>query len=366
MRYVCVAGMHRSGTSLVARVVNLLGVDFGPEDDLMEPKPDNPAGFWESLSISGFNDDLLAELGGRWDRPPMPDPGWETAERFDSWRERAQAIVEERFTGPVAGWKDPRMSLLLPFWQTVVPIDAVVLSIRDPREVAASLAARDGMDASQSAELWSRYVVSGLVSAPEALVVSYRQFFSDLTDTVERIADHLGLPHPDGATRAEISGFFDPHLRHHQPEGSPSEPRMALAVELFEAVESGRPRYMLDELLRGWRAERHAFESSELATRLEHERDRLIGERDQLLEELAGLRGEAAKLHSELDDHRRRLRIKDQALAQREAEALEHGRRIQALEDEAVRLRESLADADARLERLSGGVAGWIRTKVGG
>ena len=34
---VCILGMHRSGTSLVSRVLNVLGVYLGPEEHLMRP-----------------------------------------------------------------------------------------------------------------------------------------------------------------------------------------------------------------------------------------------------------------------------------------------------------------------------------------
>ena len=49
MKLFVVVGMHRSGTSIVSRLLNLLGAHLGPEDDLMPPKPDNPTGFWEAL-----------------------------------------------------------------------------------------------------------------------------------------------------------------------------------------------------------------------------------------------------------------------------------------------------------------------------
>ena len=42
---VFVLGMHRSGASMMARVVNLLGSDAGDPADRIGPAPDNPAGF---------------------------------------------------------------------------------------------------------------------------------------------------------------------------------------------------------------------------------------------------------------------------------------------------------------------------------
>jgi len=43
---ICILGMHRSGTSLLTRVLNLLGVELGAGDVFtMEPAADNPKGY---------------------------------------------------------------------------------------------------------------------------------------------------------------------------------------------------------------------------------------------------------------------------------------------------------------------------------
>jgi hypothetical protein len=52
---VCILGMHRSGTSLVSRVMNVLGVDLGPAEHLMRPSSDNPTGHWESRPLKKIN-----------------------------------------------------------------------------------------------------------------------------------------------------------------------------------------------------------------------------------------------------------------------------------------------------------------------
>src|SRR5712671_3764877 len=72
---VIVAGMHRSGTSAVSRVVNLLGADIA--SDLMPAIPgNNDRGFWESLQVMGVHDRLLGALGLAWDDPSPLPAGW--------------------------------------------------------------------------------------------------------------------------------------------------------------------------------------------------------------------------------------------------------------------------------------------------
>mgnify|MGYP001037718924 FL=1 len=73
-RALLIFGMHRSGTSAAARVVNLLGAELG--NDLVPPGPDNPGGFWEHAEAVRINDDLLHGLGRTWyEMRGMPD-GW--------------------------------------------------------------------------------------------------------------------------------------------------------------------------------------------------------------------------------------------------------------------------------------------------
>ncbi|HTZ08801.1 MAG TPA: hypothetical protein VMB72_07005, partial [Acidimicrobiales bacterium] len=79
---VVVLGMHRSGTSAVTRILNLLGADVGERDDLLTDY-DNPAGHWESRALVAANDRILAAWGRSWDFPPWLAPGWERSERAE-------------------------------------------------------------------------------------------------------------------------------------------------------------------------------------------------------------------------------------------------------------------------------------------
>src|SRR5215218_4112214 len=58
---VCVLGMHRSGTSLVAGILRQLGVDLGPDDELLPPDPNNRSGYFELAELVHINDEILAQ-----------------------------------------------------------------------------------------------------------------------------------------------------------------------------------------------------------------------------------------------------------------------------------------------------------------
>ncbi len=232
---MCVTGMHRSGTSVAARALELLGVSLGAPEGLLAPGSDNPAGYWENRAIQELDDELLAHLGGSWDQPPVLDPGWELAGDLDPFRTRARAILDRDFGSVdldgthVVGFKDPRLSLVLAFWRTVTTIDATILVVRDPREVAGSLLVRNDMGAPEASLLWLRHLIAATASDPDNLLVCHRDLLGDSDTAIERIAAHLGLPEPTDVTRRAVRDHVDPSLDHHRapPIGSTarSEPR---------------------------------------------------------------------------------------------------------------------------------------------
>ena len=260
---VVVGGMHRSGTSFAARAVELLGVSLGRPEGLLAPGSDNPAGYWENRAIQELNDELLAHLGGSWDHPPVLDPGWADREDLAPFVVRAVAVLDRDFAaevtvGPVA-FKDPRLSLLVPFWRRVAPVRTTVVLVRDPRDVAASLGARNAMGEPEASVLWLRYLLALAHDDPGHLLLTHGAFFGDLDATLDRIAAHLGCPTPDAAARAAVREHLDPSLDHHRATGSPraatENPLVALALDVWN---DGAPDLtaidptVADGLARGW------------------------------------------------------------------------------------------------------------------
>lgn len=229
---VVVLGMHRSGTSAVTRVLNLMGLSLGDAADLMAPQPDNPTGFWESSTLVQLNDDLLASLGGSWFAPPPLPPGWVADERLIPLRARARSSFRAVLGAERWLWKDPRTSLTLPFWIDCLGVrPIVVLVVRNPLAVTASLIARSSAAPAGLPQpppttryglaLWERYNRSALLNAQglPALVTSYDALLADPGDWCEQIRAalaelgvQLGPPPLD-----EIEAFLDPALRHSVP-----------------------------------------------------------------------------------------------------------------------------------------------------
>jgi hypothetical protein len=99
---ILVLGMHRSRTSMVARLLNMMGAYFAAEGISTGADQENPKGFWEHLGFILRNDELLSELGGTRDLPPRIEAGWENMQYADLWRaEYASLWTSQHARAPI-------------------------------------------------------------------------------------------------------------------------------------------------------------------------------------------------------------------------------------------------------------------------
>lgn len=370
---LCVLGMHRSGTSLVTGLLRLWGLDLGPEERMMEPRPDNPRGFGEHLDFYALNEELLARLGGGWDEPVGLTTGWVRSPEIEPLRRRARALVRRDFGhGRAWAWKDPRTSLLLPFWKSVLPGMRFVICVRHPDEVAASLRRRNRLPRPRSLRLWVLYTAAALHhtrGAERMLVFPDRLLRRDAAE-LTRLRRFAGVPARRAAgARREVARFASPGLWHHrapQPGALaatdlPPDARLLHAALLRQPAPRARGGRAVDadldllaELI--WTG---LGDAEELA--------RQRGEAEAVQARLAAAEGEAARLDEARASAERRAESLEAALerarrehetalaAAREADRA-RGERIAAVEQDLARERRQgevergrLSETEARL-----------------
>ncbi len=183
---------------MLTRLLHACGLYLGPKEELMPAQLDNPDGFWEHLGFVALNDELLNELGGAWDLPPKRDENFAHA-RLDPLRMKARLLVEKFDSAGLWGWKDPRNSLTVPFWQNLLPGMKTLIMVRNPLEVAHSMKERNGTSYSFGLRLWEIYNRRVIETASERhrLVTHYDLFFQDPETELRRIAEFIGLPESD-------------------------------------------------------------------------------------------------------------------------------------------------------------------------
>jgi hypothetical protein len=222
-RAAVVVGMHRSGTSTVARGLQALSVYLG--ENFFEFAPDNPTGYWEDKSIVGISQRVLEELQVAWDNTSLI-----ARERFHHHRIRLLKLKAARYFNetfaavPLWGFKDPRTIRLLPFWLGALAdagiSDAYVVAIRHPMSVAASLFRRQEIPLDKANLLWLLHNVPFLSDLREKpfVVVDYDLLAQNPHGELARIAQRLELPASNGANRREVdrfvTEFLDESLRH--------------------------------------------------------------------------------------------------------------------------------------------------------
>lgn len=128
-----IAGMHRSGTSFTASLLQSAGLDIG--ERLVGPDHGNVKGFFENRDFLEFHEQVLRSQ-------EINDVGWTLAEKIyveDRYVEQAKELIEKNSLLPIWGWKDPRTSLFLNFWLDLIPNVNFLLIYRSPWEVVDSL-----------------------------------------------------------------------------------------------------------------------------------------------------------------------------------------------------------------------------------
>jgi GT2 family glycosyltransferase/glycosyltransferase involved in cell wall biosynthesis/SAM-dependent methyltransferase len=350
-----ILGMHRSGTSALARVVNLLGVQLSP--DLMRAREAvNERGFFESEAVVDLHDRLLERLSVEWSETfPLPEAWWRRADVIPL-RDELAALLREHFDAQSWwGIKDPRLCRLLPLWRSVLaelrcePL--CLLITRNPCEVADSLARRDGLLPAHAHQLWLDHVLAaeehsrGLTRA----FVNYSDLLEDWRGTLERAGQQLGVDWPGDyeAATGSVQEFLSPTLRHHvAPDemlASDSEISPWIKASYAELVRAGRegetPGFR--ERLEGVRREVRAAEMLYHPALVRSQS--AIRERDA---RVARAREEMRARDRELRLLRREFEERSQALI----DARKHAASQDARVDQAVEAQRS-ADEEAKTSR---------------
>src|SRR5579859_1178305 len=110
-----VVGMHRSGTSAITRVLNLLGAAIG--EKLIEGQVGvNDKGFWEHVEVVAFHDHQLEAYGSSWHDIARLPP-FERGALFEGAVANATQVIRRAFLRDNL-WllKDPRLCLFVPVW----------------------------------------------------------------------------------------------------------------------------------------------------------------------------------------------------------------------------------------------------------
>lgn len=219
---VVVLGMHRSGTSVASRSLKVFGIEHG--NNLYMTGSDNAKGHWEDQDLMDLNERILGSIHSEWHSVRLiPSEAWEDLASGELMNAAAELIRRRLDENVNYGCKDPRLTLLLPFWDRVfsrLGLDVkYVLCLRNPLDVACSLRARDGFGFAKGIFLWTQYMMTAITVLSSQsrgfLVVSYEDTLADPSAQLACMSRFLGLPIIESESRSFVAEFLDPSLRHH-------------------------------------------------------------------------------------------------------------------------------------------------------
>jgi hypothetical protein len=221
---IIVAGMHRSGTSAITRCLNLYGATL--PDGLLKPvKNDNDMGFWESQVLMELHDKILASLGGSWESlTPVPEQ-WFISSEAKFYKDKLIQLINDQYQEiDLAIVKDPRICKLIPLWESALAEMGVtpyyIISLRNPIEIAQSLARRNGFELKYALSLWFVYlrILELNTRTANRAFVQYDDLLNNHSKFVSHLRESLSLPLNWQSTSAKenVDSFLDSSMRHHE------------------------------------------------------------------------------------------------------------------------------------------------------
>ncbi len=211
---IIVAGMHRSGTSLTASILYAGGVNMG--ERLVGKEIGNEKGHFEDHDIVDFHKEVLLTQGFEMNGLTLVSeiPVDEKLHR------RAQDLINTRSEKLFWGWKDPRTTLFLDFWNSLLPDAYFVMIYRAPWEVIESLYRR-GTDKliwenpEIAAELWKHYNQKLLAfyenHAHHCLLINISRIVDDPSVLISGIYEKFGIQLSMPDIQIIDKGIFNVH-----------------------------------------------------------------------------------------------------------------------------------------------------------
>lgn len=209
IKTVCVLAMHSSGSSLVASILDALGVK-------MNPNPKAKVRWYQNYEDADFvklNIRLLLAAGGEWKKAPDYDRVSRLAEK-ENLTSQIQRLVARKSNGVLWGFKDPRTALTIQLIHPYLVDPGYIRVVRSERDIAKSIMKRGGTgktDINRWIKLAKDYhshidrFLAG-VDSP-VLQVSFDKLLDQKNSRIEikRIASFVGVSQGIGAALKRIN-----------------------------------------------------------------------------------------------------------------------------------------------------------------
>jgi hypothetical protein len=130
--------MDRSGTSMVAALVSHWGAYGGNPEELQNGDIRNPHGYYENYSLACLIAELFKEIEVGFWHPSFTERLLEKARDLQIREKATQIAAKMGQHSDVWFWKEPYLSVMLPFWNEILEEATYVIPLRNPYDSARS------------------------------------------------------------------------------------------------------------------------------------------------------------------------------------------------------------------------------------
>lgn len=191
MIYV-ILGMHKSGTSLISRILHHSGINMGDDIDRQASRGKHYDKYERQLVLS-INQDILGSEGIYSLDIEMPDPLQMTENQRIRMRKMIQDCEKQYDDW---GFKEPRTCLTYPLWASELPEHKIIALYRSPYELAPRshahlLPHRAWKLVKRWCEYNSRVFTYLKDTKMDCIVLNYRKFMMNQSE-FKRLCDFVG------------------------------------------------------------------------------------------------------------------------------------------------------------------------------
>jgi hypothetical protein len=265
-----VLGMARSGTAALTRVLSLSGGTLPA--GLISANKSNPLGYWEPRAVLFLNEAILYRHGSAWYDPSLrlQEEGAFDAKAKAACIAEIGAYLATLPAAPLVVIKELRITALSGMWFEAARLAgrdiAVVIAVRHPQEVIASLTALSRASPEFSSALWLKYTLLAErhTRALPRVFVEYANLLDNWRREIKRISTVLEID-LNARDEGAIEEFLKPDLRHQRHCGSVTEPFgtdwISTVYEALCAAARDEPwdQSALDRVFEAYRASEHGF-----------------------------------------------------------------------------------------------------------
>jgi len=216
-----ITGMFRSGTSITTQILKEMGINLGPENDLLQAKGEraklNPNGFFENYLFMDWSMVVFDQLNAWGDNPPTTN----SVKNFDnasikyeqfvydsivnihddriSNKDKSR-ILKQYFAGNLAQYvkdnfqnkfaiKNPHFSVLYPALDQLFPKGKYLIVFRNPTDTIQSA---KKITPNANFKLYHQYYAE-ILNHPNAIFFNYDKLIASPKESISQLAHHLNL-----------------------------------------------------------------------------------------------------------------------------------------------------------------------------